>query len=150
VYFNRFSFQSFIAYCSDSVSLTQNADAGLIYDDLHGLMVKTTGVADVIRAALAPFAGQIKTAFIFGSFADRTERIASDVDLMMIGEFDTDEVMSSLSAAEKILRREINPVVYPQAEFEQKIRNDHHFLKTVMDGDKIFLVGDVNELAGLA
>jgi len=120
-----------------------------IYDELHGLMVKTAGVADVIREELVPLADKIRAAFIFGSFAGGTERRTSDIDLMIIGEINLDEVMSSISKAEKTLHREINPVVYQESEFKQKIRNNHHFLKTVIEGEKIFLIGDESEFAGL-
>ena len=41
-------------------------------------------------------------------------------------------------------------VVYPISEFNQKVREDHYFVKTVLDGEKIFLIGDEHELARLA
>jgi hypothetical protein len=37
-------------------------------------------------------------------------------------------------------------VVYPIAEFKQKVREDHYFVKTVLAGEKIFLIGDEGEL----
>ncbi len=120
-----------------------------IYDELHGLIVKTTGVADVLRSALAPSAGRIKVAFIFGSIASGTEQRTSDIDMMAIGEATFDEVVSSISQAEETIQREINSVVYPVAEFRQKIQGNHHFLKTVLDSEKIFLIGDEGELARL-
>ena len=40
-----------------------------IFAELKGLMIKTTGVAEVLRAALAPLAAQIRVAFIYGSVA---------------------------------------------------------------------------------
>ncbi|MEO7972337.1 MAG: winged helix-turn-helix domain-containing protein, partial [Thermoanaerobaculia bacterium] len=45
-----------------------------IYSELHGLIVKTVGLAEPLRAALAPFAKQIELAFVFGSIAKRTDR----------------------------------------------------------------------------
>ena len=57
--------------------------------------------------------------------------------------------MPSISKTEETLHREINPVVYQESEFKQKIRNNHHFLKTVIEGEKIFLIGDESEFAGL-
>ena len=50
------------------------------------------------------------------------------------------------SSAEKTLSREVNAVVYPVEEFQQKVKSDHHFVKTVLEGDKIFLIGDEDEL----
>ncbi len=120
-----------------------------IYDELHGLIVKTTGVADVLRSALAPSAGRIKVAFIFGSIASGNEDRTSDIDMMVVGAISFGDAVSLLSPAEEKLGREINSVVYPIAEFKQKMRDDHHFVKTVLDSEKIFLIGDEGELARL-
>ena len=120
-----------------------------VYHELHGLIVKTTGVADVLRSALAPSAGRIKVAFIFGSIASGNEDKASDIDMMVVGAISFGDAVSLLSPAEEKLGREINPVVYPIAEFKQKVRADHHFVKTVLNNKKIFLIGDEDELARL-
>ncbi len=121
-----------------------------LFNELHGLIVKTTGVADVLRSALAPSVGQIRVAFIFGSIASGNEDKASDIDMMVAGDISFGDVVSLLSKAEEKLGREINSVVYPIAEFKQKVKEDHHFVKTVLEGEKIFLIGDEDELARLA
>ncbi|MFC1875338.1 nucleotidyltransferase domain-containing protein [Chloroflexota bacterium] len=120
-----------------------------IYNELHGLIVKTTGVADALRSALAPLADRIMVAFIFGSIASGNEGRASDIDVIVVGAISFGGVVSLLSTAEEKLGREINAVVYPIAEFKQKVRDDHHFVKTVLEGEKIFLIGDEDELARL-
>ena len=120
-----------------------------LFNELHGLIVKTVGVADVLRSALAPSIGQIKVAFIFGSIASGDERRTSDIDVMIIGRISFEGVVSLLSSAEEKLGREVNPVVYPIAEFKKKVKEDHHFVKTVLEGNKIFLIGDESELAKL-
>jgi len=121
-----------------------------VFNELHGLIVKTAGVADVLRAALAPAMERIEVAFIFGSIASRTEERTSDIDMMVIGETTFSEIVSLISPVQRMLGREINPVVYPASEFNQKIQENHHFLKTVLESDKIFLIGDEHELARLA
>jgi predicted nucleotidyltransferase len=121
-----------------------------IFNELHSLMVKTAGVADVLRAALNPASQQIKAAFIFGSMASRTEDRASDIDVMIIGDISFGDVVDLFSPAEKTLVREINSAVYPLEEFRQKVKSDHHFVKTVLEGEKIFLIGDENELSRLS
>jgi predicted nucleotidyltransferase len=121
-----------------------------LFDELHGLILKTTGVADVLRSALEPAKGKIRVSFIFGSIAKGDEKIRSDIDVMVIGKISFEEMVSLLSPAEEKLRREVNPVVYPVAEFKRKVEEDHHFVKTVLDEQKIFLIGDEGELAKLA
>jgi len=121
-----------------------------LFNELHGLIVKTVGVVDVLRSALAPAMEQIKVAFVFGSIASGGERRTSDIDMMVVGRISFEDVVSLLSPAEEKLGREVNPVVYPITEFKQKVKEDHHFVKTVLEGKKIFLIGDEGELARLA
>ncbi len=120
-----------------------------IFNELHGLAVKTMGVVDVLRSLLAPISAQINVAFIFGSVASGTERRASDIDMMVIGETTFSEIVGLIGPAQVTLGREINPVVYPLSEFKHKIRENHNFLKTVLGGDKLFIIGAEGELARL-
>ena len=55
-----------------------------------------------------------------------------------------------LADAQGRIGREINPVVYSRAEFSAKIGLGHHFLQNVLNGEKIFLIGDERELARMA
>jgi uncharacterized protein len=120
-----------------------------VYDELHGLVLKTEGIANVIRSALEPVRHKIRAAFIFGSMAARSENRESDIDIIVVGQASFSEVVSLISPAQETLGREINPVVYPVMEYRQKIKEDHYFLKTVLEGEKIFIIGDERELAGL-
>jgi predicted nucleotidyltransferase len=121
-----------------------------VFNELHGLIVKTVGVADVLRTALAPAMERIKVAFIFGSIASRTEERTSDIDMMIVGTISFGDVVSLLSSAEEKLGREVNAVVYPIAEFKKKVKEDHHFVKTVLEDEKIFVIGDEGKLRRLA
>ncbi len=117
-----------------------------LFDDLHGLIIKTAGVADVLRAALIKAQERIRLAFIFGSIAARNENRRSDIDVMVVGTVSFEEVSSLLRPAEEKLRREVNPVVYPNAEFRKKVKEEHYFVKTVLEDQKVFLIGDQNTL----
>ena len=55
-----------------------------IFAELHGIVVKTVGMAEPLRAALAPFGDRIKAAFVYGSLAKGTDTAASDIDLMWL------------------------------------------------------------------
>ena len=121
-----------------------------IYPELKGLIVKTAGVADVLRGALAPLAERIRAAFIYGSVAKGAERRGSDVDVMVIGDVSFAEVADTRGRTQETIGREVNPSVYPPAEFRSKVAARHHFVNTVLKGEKIFLIGDERELARLA
>lgn len=55
-----------------------------VFEELRGLVLKTCGLADILRAALAPLAGQIIAAFVYGSIAKGEDTVKSDVDLMVL------------------------------------------------------------------
>jgi predicted nucleotidyltransferase len=114
--------------------------------ELRGLMLKTAGLADVLRAALEPFAGRLVTAFVYGSIARGAELADSDIDLMVIGDTSRFELVKPLQAAERRLARRISSVVYKPAEFAKKAASDDHFVQAVLDREKIFVVGDEDDL----
>jgi predicted nucleotidyltransferase len=120
-----------------------------LFDELHGLMLKTVGVADIIKKALEPRTADIKLAFIFGSLAKKSEDRLSDIDLLVVGNITFGEVVDLISTAEEALSRELNPVVYTLSEFNKRVSENHYFISNILSGDKIFVVGDENELQSL-
>ena len=120
-----------------------------IFNELKGIVRKTFGIADVIRQSLATVADKIQVAFIFGSVARRTENRFSDIDLLVVGNITFGEVVDLLSPAEGTLNRELNPVVYTLAEFNKRLSENHYFISDILSGDKIFVLGDENELQSL-
>ena len=121
-----------------------------IFNELMSIVRKTFGIADVIRQSLVTVADKIRVAFIFGSIARSADDRKSDIDVMVVGAVSFGDTVNLLSTAEEKLGRELNAVVYPISEFKQKVREDHHFVKTVLEGEKIFLIGDEGELRRLA
>jgi len=117
-----------------------------IFNELHNLMIKTAGLYDILRFALAPAGERITLAFVFGSFASANENRSSDIDVMIIGDIKFTEVINLFSPVQKSLSREINPVVYPVAEFISRVREEHYFIKNILSDRKIFLVGDESVL----
>src|SRR3990172_4867843 len=57
-----------------------------VFDELRGLVVKTFGVADLLREALRPLADRIDAAFVYGSVARGEKRSGSDIELLKVGE----------------------------------------------------------------
>ena len=122
-----------------------------VFEELHGLIRKTFGVAQVLRDGLVPLEKRVRLAFIYGSIAAGSETAASDIDVMVVGdEISLQDVVSALTNAQRELGREVNPSVYRTEEFCRKLAGGHHFLSSVAAGSKIFLIGDENELGRLA
>jgi predicted nucleotidyltransferase len=120
-----------------------------IYDELRGILKKTAGVADVLRAGLAPLSGKISVAFVYGSIASGAERRSSDIDIMVVGSVSVEEVVGALHASQEELRREINPNVYGPAEFKKKAKEKGAFLSRVLGEPKLFILGTEHDLRKL-
>ena len=118
-----------------------------VFREIKNLVNKTVGMHDALSDALDPLRERINLAFVYGSVARSRETEHSDVDLMIIGRVDFDEVVESLAGAEKTLNREINPTVYSIREFGKKVRGN--FLKTVLADKKLFIIGDEDDLREL-
>jgi predicted nucleotidyltransferase len=121
-----------------------------VFEELRGLAVKTFALADVLREALEQLAKNIRVAFIYGSFAEGREGPESDMDLAIVGSASLAAVSRALRSAEEQLGREVNPTIYPAEEFRAKVEEGHHFVKAILSGEKIFLIGDRDDLEGLA
>jgi predicted nucleotidyltransferase len=102
---------------------------------------------DVLAHALEPLRERINVAFVYGSVARSRDAEQSDVDLMVVGKVDFDEVVECLGAAERALHREINPTVCSIRELGKKVRGN--FLKTVLADKKLFILGDEDDLREL-
>ena len=117
-----------------------------IFPEMRALINKTIGIFGVLRSALRPLSKQIIAAFVYGSVAREQETAQSDVDLMVVGKATLDQVLSRVSTTEKAIGRSINPTVYSVAEFKSKLATENHFLTSVLKGQKVFLLGDEDEL----
>ena len=122
-----------------------NRDAP-IFQEMRALVNKTIGVFSALRSALQSLSKQIVVAFVYGSMAREQETAQSDVDLLVVGKATLDDILSRLSTVEKRVGRPINPTVYSVAEFKSKLANGNHFLNAVLKGQKVFLLGDEDEL----
>jgi predicted nucleotidyltransferase len=122
-----------------------------VFDELRGLVRKTFGATQVLQEALAPIAKRIDVAFIFGSVASGAEKSDSDLDLMVVAnEVSFSDLIPAVREAERELGREVNPSLYTPREFSRKLSERQNFLSTVVEGPKLFLIGDEHELGRLA
>lgn len=118
-----------------------------LYAEIRGLVLKTTGLVDVLRKALGQ--ADIRVAFVFGSLAAGEEKASSDVDLMVLGPIGSRELSDRLFGLEAEVGREVNPHAMEVKEFARRRKAGDHFLTTVLAAPKLFVIGDERELAGL-
>ena len=120
-----------------------------IFEELAGILRKTSGLANVVAEALEPLTDSIDVAFIFGSVARGTETQGSDIDLMIIGSVDFGVVVDALHLAQQQLSRDINPKVFPPRDWRNRLEKRDPFLREVVAGKKLFLIGSENGLKEL-
>ena len=116
------------------------------FQDLKALVAKTVGLFQLLRSALEKLSDQIDCSFVFGSFAKQEETTRSDVDLMVIGQVELDDVLAQLETVEKQIQRPINPTVYSPEDFRSKVASSSHFVAAILRGPKVFILGNENEL----
>jgi predicted nucleotidyltransferase len=121
-----------------------------VFSEMRALVNKTVGMFNTLRSALEPLSNRVSIAFVYGSIARQEERAGSDIDLMIIGDIELDDVLVRLSEVETALGRALNPTVYSIHEFKRKLEDGNHFLNAVIDGKKVFLIGDEDELGKMA
>ena len=121
-----------------------------IFEELAGILRKTSGLADVVAEALASLTEHIEVALIFGSVARGAETRGSDVDVLIIGPVDYGSVVDALYPAQQRLAREINPKVFTTREWNKKLKEKNPFALEVISSKMIFLIGGEHELAELS
>jgi len=126
------------------VHFQANAEAP-VFDELRGLVRKTAGIVDLLRLALSPLAERIKSAYVYGSIARGEETATSDIDLLVVGEVSLFDIVSATADSREALGRDLNPTVFPPAEYAKKVRKKDHFLTTVLAGPKLYVIGGDDE-----
>jgi DNA-binding transcriptional ArsR family regulator len=121
-----------------------------LFLEIQNLTVKTSGAVPLLREALTSVAGEISSAFIFGSMARSTEQAHSDVDLMIIGNIGLRKISELLAPVCQKLDREINPHTMTAGTFSERMKAGDAFLANVVHSEKLFLIGVEDELSAMA
>lgn len=126
----------------------QASAASPVFGELRALVLKTSGLADVLRAVLAPMAGAVDAAFIYGSIAKREDTSSSDVDVMIISDtLHYPDIFPALESASARLGRAVNPTIYTRTELGRRIERRNAFVTKVLAQPKIWLIGSEDDLA---
>ena len=104
----------------------------------------------VLREFLKKHDKLIRISFIYGSTARLTQKGGSDIDLFVVGDVRLKDLSLTLSEAEQVLGRPINPVIYTKETFLEKLNRRDPFLTQVLNGEKIILGGFDDELRVVA
>lgn len=116
-----------------------------LYNELKKILATEIGIETRLINILSKISG-IYMAFIFGSFAKRTTKSDSDIDLMIVGNPDREALAEKIGTFEKELQREINYQVRRKELFRGKCSGKSSFILKIIKEPKIFLIGNENEL----
>lgn len=116
-----------------------------LYDELRKIIFKTVGLLGSIRRILQEI-GDIRIAFIYGSYAKSRENALSDVDLLLIGDPDEGNLIKKLDSLEEKLKREINYKLYKLSDLKKEVEEKEPFILRILKDKKIMLIGDKSDL----
>jgi DNA-binding transcriptional ArsR family regulator len=120
--------------------LVAAAEDGLYYEPLHTLLDRAFGPPAVLAAALAEVPG-IEFAAIYGSYAARRMGeegpAPQDLDLLVVGDADADDVYTVVEVAERDIALPVNPTLMTPDEWHA----DSGFTRQLRSRPLLVLVG---------
>jgi len=116
-----------------------------LYEELRTIVSKTIGIEYILKEGLKGIES-IVLAIIYGSVASGEDTGDSDIDVLLIGNPDMDELVNNVQEMEKELGREINYVLYTPEEFKRKKEARNIFIIDVLRNPKVFIIGEEHDL----
>ncbi|MFQ5656526.1 MAG: winged helix-turn-helix domain-containing protein [Candidatus Methylomirabilales bacterium] len=113
-----------------------------LYPELKAIIDKTRGVPQAIGEALRGITG-IRVAFIFGDIDVPEKR---PIDLLVVGRAHMAQLNRVVAGLELRLGRSINYLVFDEGEYQRRKTEGDPFLRKVLQGRMILLVGSQDAL----
>ena len=122
--------------------------ASPVYEELRTLILKSSGLVDVLRSALAPRAAEISLAFVFGSVAKRVDSASSDIDVLIVSDtLSYAELFALLETATQRLGRPVNPTLHSRDDLTARITKKNSFITKVLAQGKLWIIGSERDVA---
>ena len=113
-----------------------------LYSEIKRIIAKSVGVGDALRE-ITNRLEEVKLALIYGSFAKGSERMDSDVDILVVGRPQLEvRLLKEIGQLEKKIQREINYKLYSKSEYRKKRAEADPFLQEVLTDQIILLKGN--------
>jgi predicted nucleotidyltransferase len=117
-----------------------------VFQPLRELFAKTAGIVPILQSEMKKFGNEVEWGAIYGSVARGEEVSDSDIDLLVVGDVATADLLPMLRRVERQFGREVNVTRYSKREFRDEMRRGDHFLKSMIKGKLITLTGSPDEL----
>jgi predicted nucleotidyltransferase len=115
-----------------------------VFTDLANLVRKTLGALPAITGALEPLASQLQMALVFGSVAKGTERLGSDVDVLLVSSsLQLSDALAVLLPLEERLGRRIEVKLYTPGEFSARRAETGSVVQRILAGPVELLYGSL-------
>lgn len=118
----------------------------VIFEELAGIMRKTSGLADVLRLALQPVTAQLQFAAVYGSVASGKATANSDIDLLLVGDLGFAEAVKVLYPVQQQLGREINPKLYSLNEWNKAVAGQSGFIRQLINDPMLPILGKMDDV----
>ena len=134
----------------DSLTHYSAAPHSGLWVALLGLVRELSEPEVLVREAVRDVPG-IDAAFIYGSVAHKTARPDSDIDLFVVADnLDRHVFYRNVAELGQVTGKEVNAIQYSKAEFAKRLAGNTRFVREVLEGEKVWVVGDGTELAPIA
>lgn len=129
--------RTFASASSDALTSFSNVSTYVLSawrtNTVRTIVRRTVAAPDVLRRNLAGLRG-VERAFTYGSYPRGEETPTSDVDLMIVGSPDVDELTDRVEAAEGELGRIINYTILTEVELAHRRKHRDRFVASVEAG----------------
>ena len=116
-----------------------------IHREIKGILIKTVGIAALLRRALKSVEQKIDRAFIYGSFASGDYGNESDVDLFIVTALPGLKLAELLGVVQNEIGRAINISQFTSDEYKLRREQNDHFLNRVFEGPRITIIEGLDE-----
>lgn len=124
---------------------TLNFDFLLFYELLR-MIGKSTGLGGRLLTEQSKI-GKVKLAVIALRYLLGAKALESEVDLLLVGKLNLDELKKLVAEAEQQNGREINYTVMTEEEFNFRKKRKDHFIQNILLQPHLVLIGDEMELS---
>jgi predicted nucleotidyltransferase len=111
-----------------------------LFAEVRRIVEKTIGTASLLAESLQRIDG-IQEAYLYGSFARNQQDVASDIDVIVIGNPKGTTLAEVIRSLEHQLGREINYTVLTRKEFDSRRARKDAFLEDIWHNERLALVG---------
>lgn len=116
-----------------------------MFGQIRDIVRQVAGAPIILRRHLTGLPG-VERAVIFGSYADGSLQSDSDVDLLIIGNPDRDELTERLEMAGLEISRDVKEIVLTQSEFDERRSGHDGLVESIVSQPTVVVLEAITEV----